>query len=166
MTLERRNPLPPGRYWMALLGEHSQQFTAGVKGLNEAHPDLVHVIATNHHEANATGNGEPAYDWVLFTVAGNGAIWDHNLIGTPNIAGPEVTQESDTIQRPAPEMDPLDKLADALPSVDEAKKFAAEQIRMIVIGAIITAAIAVLIKVSQHNSKASGRVPLTLARAK
>lgn len=166
MTLQRANPLPPGRYWMNLLGDQSQEFTSGVKGLNESHPDLVRVLVTSHHEANATGNNEPAYDWVLFSVGGNGAVWDHNLIGTPNIAGPEVTQESDTVQRPAPEKDALDRINDALPSMDEARKFAAEQVRMIVIGAIITAAIAILIKVSQHNTKASGRVPLSLARAK
>ena len=117
MALERRNPLPPGRYWMNLLGEQSQEFTAGVKGLNDAHPGLVTVVATSHHDANETGNGEVAYDWVLFTVGGNGAAWDQQAIGIPNIAGPEVTQESDTIQRPAPEKDTLDKIGDALPTV-------------------------------------------------
>jgi hypothetical protein len=147
MTLERRNPLPPGRYWMSLLGEQSQEFTAGVKGLNASHPDLVRIVATNHHDANETGNNEAAYDWVLFTVGGNGAVWDHDLIGTPNIAGPEITQESDTIQRPAPEKDVLDKLSDALPSADELKKAAAEQIRTLIIGALVIAGLTALFRV-------------------
>lgn len=117
MTLERRNPLPPGRYWMNLIGEQSPEFTAGVKGLNESHPGLVKVLTTSHHNEDETGNKEEPYDWVLFTVGGNGAVWDQEKIGIPNIAGPEITQESDTIQRPAPEKDVLDKIGDALPTV-------------------------------------------------
>jgi hypothetical protein len=105
---------------MNLLGEQSAEFTAGVKGLNEAHPNLVHVLATSHHVQNETGNNEEPYDWVLFTVAPPGAVWDHEVIGTPNIAGKDVTQESDIIQRPAPEKEPLDKLSDALPSASGA----------------------------------------------
>ena len=148
MTLERRNPLPPGRYWMNLLGERSPEFTAGVKGLNESHPGLVKVLTTSHHEADESGNSEPAYDWVLFVVGGNGAVWDHDKIGTPNIAGPEITQESDTVQRPAPEKEVLDQIGDALPKPGDVTRTLTN---------LATAAVALFLLIQILKSKKRGQ---------
>lgn len=135
MTVVRTNPLPKGRYWIDLIGpDHIAAFEGGVKGLNEAHPGLIHVLSTTHHakdenqEQNQTGRswlmvvldsagalvwGEgqptPERDWALFEVTAP-AIWDFEAIGTPTIAAPTITSEGDTVQRPDPEKDPLDKL--------------------------------------------------------
>lgn len=114
MATIRENPLPAGKYWLYLIGEEQRgQFEAGKKGLNEAHPGLVSVVATTHHAANETGSNEPETDWVLFTVS-SPAIWDFEKMGLPTVAGKDVTTEADIKSRPDPEKDPLDKLHDEM----------------------------------------------------
>lgn len=145
MTVVKTNPLPKGRYWLDLIGpEHIAAFEGGVKGLNEAHAGLVHVIATTHHaadenqEQNQTGRswlqvvldsagaivwGEgqptPERDWALFETTAP-AIWDFEAIGVPTIAAANIKAEGDTVQRPDPEKDPLDKLNLDLGSIEKA----------------------------------------------
>lgn len=117
MATIRENPLPKGRYWLYLIGEEQRgQFEAGKKGLNEAHPGLVTVVATTHHNADETGSKEPETDWILFDVS-SPAIWDFQRMGSPTEAGKDVTTESDIKSRPEPEKDPLDKLHDELESM-------------------------------------------------
>lgn len=117
MTVVRENPLPVGRYWLDLIGDEKRvRFEGGVKGLNTAHPGLVHVISTVHHDADEGSVGTPARDWVLFETTAP-AIWDFEKIGSPTIADKSVTSEADTVQRPEREKDPLDALHDSLSDV-------------------------------------------------
>jgi hypothetical protein len=118
MTVERQNPLPIGRYWLDLVGpEKLARFEGAVKGLNEAHPDIIHVINTAHHDATVVP-AAPQRDWVLFEIT-SPAIWDHENIGDPTIAGPDVTAESDTVQRPPEPEDVSTRIAD---TVEDAEK--------------------------------------------
>lgn len=139
MTVVRENPIPPGRYWLDLIGDEKRaRFEGAVKGLNEAHPGLMLVESTTHHAENENqvnnqtgrswmqvvldnagaivwGEGQPTpvRDWVLFKLTAP-TVWDFEKLGSPTIAGDNIHSEGDTVQRPDPTMDPLDKLHDTL----------------------------------------------------
>jgi hypothetical protein len=131
--VDTAKPLPIGRYWIDLIGEQRiGNFGAGVKGLNGAHPGIIRIISATRHVANdareyaespdltgvlvalwetVAGNIQdtPERDWVLFEVTAP-ALWDFEVMGTPTIAAANVKAESDTVQRPAPEVDPTEKI--------------------------------------------------------
>lgn len=133
------NTLSPGRYWIDLVGaERIARFGGGVQGLNEAHPGLVRVISATRHMANEaleyaespdiTGDlvkiwealagrieETPERDWVLFEVTAQ-AIWDFEAMGVPNIAGPDIHSESDTVTRPPPAPDITTQIQNAAES--------------------------------------------------
>jgi len=128
MTIQRTNPVPPGRYWIDLVGPQKiGNFGAGVRGLNEAHPGIIRIISATRHLANEakdyaespdlTGvlvqlwegmvgqiQDTPERDWVLFQVTAP-AMWEFDTMGTPTVAAANVTSEADTAQRPDPEPD-------------------------------------------------------------
>lgn len=136
MAVMHENPLPPGRYWIDLIGaERIARFGGGVKGLNEAHPGIIRIISATRHLANEardyaespdiTGDlvkiweaiagqiqDTPERDWVLFEVTAP-AVWDYDAMGSPTVAGPEVKSEADTVQRPEPEPDITEKIYQA-----------------------------------------------------
>lgn len=95
MALERRNPLPAGRYWIDISKEPVplgtwQGFLAAAKG-------FVHVDSTED---------DPDFSWFLFTTS-KPLVWPEG-IGAPTIADKSVKSRSDTVDRPDPEPDFLD----------------------------------------------------------
>lgn len=119
MTLERRNPLPAGRYWIDVADPRRTDFTTWLA----VNKDSVHVTNTEASE------GPPASDFYIFTVAesvsvpgGTGTInvpvqWDAVSFGFPTVAGPEVQSKADTRSAPDLPKDATDQLSDALDSV-------------------------------------------------
>lgn len=105
MALERRNPLPPGLYWLDVFGDNRAKFEAWRK-LNAS---LVRVVTSESFDS------EPPRDWVKLEVL-SPAPWDARTFGFPTIIKPgePVNSSGDTVQRPPPEKDPLDSLGDAL----------------------------------------------------
>ena len=149
----RENPLPVGRYWLDLIGDSKRvSFEGGVKGLNEAHPGLVHVISTAHHNAGEDGNEQPR-DWVLFATTAP-AIWDFEAIGTPTVAAPSVMSEGDTVQRPPPEPGAAEQIADALAAAKRAALSttqAVQTVAYVFVGAVLLAG--VIIAVTRFGGK-------------
>lgn len=95
-ALERQNPLPVGIYSVDLRNDQVPEFRRWQQGRS-----AVKVLKTND-------NGE--FSWLLFSVSAP-TLWATGL-GFPSIA-----KESD--ERPQafePTKDPLDQIADALPS--------------------------------------------------
>lgn len=160
MTIMRENPIPPGRYWIDLIGpERIGQFGAGVKGLNESHPGIVRIIsATRHTENEARDYAEsadltgvlvrlwegiagsvqdtPERDWVLFEVT-SPAVWDYNAMGTPTVAGKQVKSERDTIQAPEPEPDITEKILGATSGIGgTVSKVVLGSVMIITLGAV------------------------------
>src|SRR5262245_48211492 len=98
--LEKRNPLPPGRYWIDIVANGRQQW------------DFWAAYATGHlvieREEHYVGDAEAGYesrDWILFRTD-EPLTWDLELrkkIGWPTIAGKEVQTSNDTVQKPKPE---------------------------------------------------------------
>jgi hypothetical protein len=112
-AIERRNPLPVGKYWVDVFEKDQAAFRAWLT----ANRGSVQAQTTESFPAN---EGGPARDWYLFSVTAP-VTW--NGPGFPTIAGPGVQTSADTAERPQPEKDPTDKLSDYLKKLaDDAEK--------------------------------------------
>jgi hypothetical protein len=104
-VIERRQPLPPGRYWITVTSSdsgpdrmtHFLQWTA-------ANAQTVIVDKTEPLGGNVNGV------FCIFTVLQK-TSFDQKQFGYPNVAGPEINTSDDTVQRP-PKPTPGDVLAD------------------------------------------------------
>lgn len=103
MAVERRNPLPAGRYWVDVFETQAPAFRDWLF----KYAPSVRVVTTEHFSDTS-----PTRDWYLFTVT-SPTPWSGP--GLPTIADPSVTTSEDTSQRPAPE--PLPSLTDAVQHV-------------------------------------------------
>lgn len=99
-ALERRNPVPTGRYWQDIFAKDASAF----ESWTTANKGKVRVIATEHYE-----NDDPALvrDWILFEVL-SPVEWRGP--GYPTIAAAEVTSSADTVERPDPPPAVVDQL--------------------------------------------------------
>lgn len=103
MTLARKNPLQPGRYWQDLFGAMLPRFEAWA-GENR---DAVDVVSTQSFDS------DPPRTWVLFEVRAPFQVdWPQAELGFPTLAGEDVESSDDTVQKPPPEP-PFE-----LPSID------------------------------------------------
>jgi len=101
-ALERRNPLPPGRYWVDVFQSKATAFNAWLA----RQKDSVRVETTESYP----GDLDRAYesrDWVLFRVLAP-VPWEGP--GLPTVADAGVRTSDDTVQKPPPEKNPLDDL--------------------------------------------------------
>lgn len=106
MAVEKRNPLPPGRYWVDVFDRDRAAFREWL----DSYSGVVVVLSTESYDANAGG---PARDWYLFHVHGHVA-W--NGPGYPTIADAQVTSSRDTQQGNEPTPDAVEQLRGALKS--------------------------------------------------
>jgi len=106
MPLERRSPLPKGLYWLDVLGDNRDAF----RDWRTVNAATVKVRGSESFPSEGKGR-----DWIKFEVLAPTA-WDAKRFGFPNIigAGEAINSSADTVQRPDPEKDPLDKLGDEL----------------------------------------------------
>jgi hypothetical protein len=113
-TLVRENPIPMGRYWQDLIGPVQKASWQGwVKGLNRDYPH-VHVETTEDYEST---DGAPSRTFVIYTVL-MPVVWNHVLLGTPNVAPDWIHTSDDTVQKPPPESsDPFGGLSDTVKTV-------------------------------------------------
>jgi hypothetical protein len=102
VSLERRSPLPVGRYWVDVPSSKSADF----EGYLQANAARIHVEGT---EA-----GEPL--WFLFSVS-EPVPWFAVNFGYPTIAAADVKSKADTAERPDLPKDGSDQVSDALESV-------------------------------------------------
>jgi hypothetical protein len=102
MALERRTPIPVGRYWIDVIGENIPAFDAWAR----ESPQVV-IEASELFE-----DDEPRREWVLFRTTAP-AAFENRLFGFPTIADESVKTSGDTVQRPDPETteDQIAKLA-------------------------------------------------------
>ncbi len=109
MGLERRNPLPPGRYWYDAIGSRREIF----QEWDETNArDAVKVIQTTDHPDES-----PPRTWFLFDVT-EPTGWPQTALGFPT-QGEGIDSEEDTVQRPDLPKEPADILDDV---VTEAKQ--------------------------------------------
>jgi hypothetical protein len=96
MTLERRNPLPAGRYYLDVFGPtHIAAFEAYLKS------NASSITVENQQLTPASVlNAQPEVMFYLFTLRAP-VGWDQVTFGFPNIAGPNIRQQSDTNDVPS-----------------------------------------------------------------
>jgi hypothetical protein len=95
--IERRNPLPVGRYWIDISKEPVPMGTW--QGFLGAATGFVHVESTEDDETQS---------FYIFTTTKE-LVWPDG-IGSPSIAGPAIKSKADTVQRPDPEPDAIDQI--------------------------------------------------------
>lgn len=107
--LERRTPLPVGRYWLDV----PESKTSDFNGYLAASIERVKVEVTE-------GEGEHGTFYIFRVLSP--VPWFATNFGFPNTAGPEVKSRADTVQAPDLPKDGLDQVSDALDSVGNAGK--------------------------------------------
>jgi hypothetical protein len=97
VAVERRNPLPVGRYWIDLFGDKRQVFT----DWQRQNRDTVKVRETEDHPDES-----PPHTFFIFEVLGPdasgqlGAPHFPDELGFPNIATADIQSEQDTVSKP------------------------------------------------------------------
>lgn len=94
-VLERRNPLPKGRYWIDIFQSGRQDWDYWTM-YSTGH---LKVINEEHYSTDGTYESR---DWILFETDAP-LTWDIELakkIGWPTVATPEVQNSDDTVQKP------------------------------------------------------------------
>jgi len=101
MKLERRNPIPPGRYWIDVIGkENIDDFGAWIVEMQGA---VRLVNSTEDRES------EPPQLWALFEVPeGRSPFIDQIKFGFPTTAPEGVNNKEDTEVGPSDEDEPGD----------------------------------------------------------
>ena len=106
MAVERRNPLPMGRYWVDIPQPKVDDFNKWLGTMSRA----IHVASTK--ETGAFGRGVTSY---LFDVRDPLVYWEHGKYGYPTI-GTGITDLDQTGNVPAPE--PLIPDLPSMPSLE------------------------------------------------
>jgi hypothetical protein len=120
--LERKNPLPIGRYWVDVPSADLPTFQQWLAD----RPTQIHVDGTALRESNNwlnnLGGGSNAdVTWYVFTVK-SPVPWFGP--GTPSIADASIVSADDTLTRPPPEPGVLDQLLGASGSMPTGVKYA------------------------------------------
>lgn len=105
LGLERKNPLPKGRYWVFRMGEDIGAFDAWLRAWTI--PKFLRVVSTE-----LDVDADPVTEFVVFEVLqDNVVVWVGP--GLPDRSPPNVTSAKDVIQ--APDIDSgLEQLSKAL----------------------------------------------------
>jgi hypothetical protein len=142
MALERRNPLPPGVYWVDVWEPAQERFNAWVSDF-----DVIILKTTGH----AAEGGRPARDWVLFEIVDKPPPFAPtpqppervegvplSSVGFPTIAESRDIEEEDTEDAPDPEP-PVD--------IDDLLSKARSNLGWFIVGGVAATAVVVFIAV-------------------
>ncbi|MDD5012766.1 MAG: hypothetical protein PHQ66_03945 [Candidatus Nanoarchaeia archaeon] len=119
MAIERRRPLPAGRYWIDVFQPNRAYWEIWSTAMK--HAGRLTIEHTESFEA--TDGEETARDFVIFSTNAETIGWP-DRIGSPTIAGKEIQSSADTVQRPDAPLEPLDALSETLGDVKQGAKTA------------------------------------------
>lgn len=111
MALERRRPLPAGRYWLDVWEDHRSAWEIWKTAMSHAGRAKV-----THTESFDAIGGNKAHDFVIFETDQETIGWPEEL-GSPNVAGPEIQSSNDTLDRPEPMPEVIDQIAASTGSI-------------------------------------------------
>lgn len=94
MAQERRNPLPPGRYWITVISTGGSQLD-NFRQWAASNPKRVKIEKTE-----PAGDGARNGAFFIFSITALPTTFDQRQFGFPNIAGPEIQSSADTVSRP------------------------------------------------------------------
>lgn len=107
MALERRRPLPAGRYWLDVFPKNALAWATWSSAMSKMGSATVEV--TEHYPSV---DGAPEHDFVIFSTSGPNVAWEAAGLPSPTIAPATVTTSDDTATKPPPEPGVLDQLAE------------------------------------------------------
>ena len=102
MTLERRSPLPKGRYWADMFARDGDDQVQAMTDWLTQNRGLVKLVSSE-----TFSDSDPPRTWFLFEVVGGpdgsgGTLLPEWVgIGFPTVAGPDIRSSDDTVQKPA-----------------------------------------------------------------
>lgn len=139
MALERRRPLPAGRYWLDVMPATKEKWDMWRAAM--ANVESVKVETTEHFPAQTGIPGVPdtlERDFVIFTLTAPNVAWQVVGLPSPTIAPKSVTTSADTGDVPPPEPGPLEQLGQAAAGIGSSAKvgIGVGVAAVIVIGAI------------------------------
>lgn len=123
MALERRRPLPAGRYWFDVVPGNRAQWDLWLGGMTNV--TSVTIEHTEHFEAVSGVPGvpdSPARDFVIFSLTSPNVAWEVAGLPSPTIAPKTVQSASDTADVPPPEPSALEQLQSATAGIGTAAK--------------------------------------------
>jgi hypothetical protein len=109
MTIERRRPLPAGRYWLDVVPLFKTKWEIWRNAMSTV--DSVKIEHTEHFDAveaqsNPFGDGPvpaaPERDFVIFSLTNANVAWGLIGLPSPTIAPATVTSSADTADVPPP----------------------------------------------------------------
>lgn len=119
MALERRRPLPAGRYWLDVFPKNATAWETWSSAMTKIGSAKVEV--TEHFDAV---DGAPAHDFVIFSTTTENAAWEAAGLPSPTIAPSSVTTSDDTATKPPPEPSALDQLGQTASNIGTGIKVA------------------------------------------
>lgn len=102
MALERRRPLPPGRYWLDVTEKHRTKWETWRNAMASIRSVTIELV--EHRDASNIP-GIPATqesDFVIFSLTEPNIAYEAVGLPDPTIAGAEIQTSDDTAMMPPP----------------------------------------------------------------
>lgn len=114
MALERRRPLPPGRYWLDVTEADRRKWELW----SNAMADVASVKIEHTEDMPAVDEGffgphAAPWQFVIFSLTAPNVAWEAVGLRSPSIAGADIQTASDTADLPEPTPDILDQVSSA-----------------------------------------------------
>ena len=129
MALERRRPLPAGRYWLDVFPKNAiawQSWSEAMTKLGSATIEHTEHFEAIPADTNLFDTGSvpaaPAHDFVIFSTSTPNIAWEAAGLPSPTIAPASVQSSDDTVTKPPPEPSVLDQLSSAAAGVGTTAK--------------------------------------------
>ena len=123
MAVERRRPLPEGRYWFDVVPSRRTQWETWLEGMK-----TVPSVTIEHSEHIDAVSGIPGIpdaperEFVIFSLKAPNVAWEAAGLASPTIAPASVQSAADTVSRPEPEPDLIDQAKAAAAGLGTATK--------------------------------------------
>jgi len=117
VALERRRPLPAGRYWLDVFPRNAVAWATWSSAMSKMGAAKVEV--TEHYDSV---DGAPEHDFVIFSTTSPNAAYYAAGLPYPTIAATTVTTSDDTATKPPPEPGVLEQLSSAAAGVGASAK--------------------------------------------
>jgi hypothetical protein len=137
MALERRRPLPAGRYWLDVFPRNKQAWELWSSSM--AKLGSLRVEKTQHFDASG---GNEAYDFVIFETSTPNVAWGALNLPHPTIAPSNVQSSEDTVTKPPPPPGVFEQIDDTVKSIGTGAKIASG----VLVGVAALALVVVIVK--------------------
>lgn len=111
MAIERRRPLPAGRYWLDVFDEDRAAWETWSTAMKN-----VGRLKITHTESFPEIGDSKAHDFIIFETDAETIGWPEE-VGPLSVAGPNIQSSADTVDRPEPMPEVIDQIATTTGSI-------------------------------------------------